>query len=93
MKTECTSFSGCKAPICPLDNSYNLACWFPDEDICHKRAIFMEAHRIIKTQRKISRKASMRDLSYTVSLLNNIKRVHTSIKGRDSDNTRKPRLL
>jgi hypothetical protein len=90
---ECKSFEGCTAPLCPLDKSFNLAVWYPGEPICGKRELPPDARRIIRVQRKISRRAVARDLSFDVTALSTIKRVHTSIKGRDSDTARKPRLL
>jgi len=89
----CPSFEGCKAPLCPLDKSFNHAIWYPEEDICGKRGLPDNANRIIRTQRKISRRANSRDLSFDVNQLLAIKRVHTTTKGKDSDSSRKPRLL
>lgn len=92
-QVDCQSFEGCSAPLCPLDKSFNGACWFPDEPICCKRQLGPDDKKIIRTQRKIARRATARDLSFDVMALSAIKRVCTSIKGHNTDTTRKPRLL
>ncbi len=86
--TECSSYPFCKAPLCPLDPSFNCACWYPDEDICSKHGLPAEQHKIIKTQRKIKKKSIFRELSFTVCQLNTIKNVHTTTKGKNSDNAK-----
>jgi len=90
LPNTCPSFETCKAPLCPLDRSFNFAVWYPDEDICGKRGLPDDIRRIIRTQRKIARKATAMDSSFDVSQLKNIKRVHNSIKGKNSDTSRKP---
>lgn len=89
----CQSYEGCSAPICPLDSSFNYAIWYPDELICVKRELSPEIRKIVRTQKKISRRAKNSDLYYTLDALKSIKRVSTHIRGRNSDNTYKPSVL
>jgi hypothetical protein len=93
MAIDCQSFEKCNAALCPLDKSFrNGAVWFPDEAICGKRDLPEDIRKIIKTQRKIAKRTTARDLSYDVSTLSQIKRVDTRIKGKNSDTARTPRV-
>lgn len=81
-KVNCIRFEGCTAPICPLDESFTKAVWYPDEDICMVRTYRREHWRII--QRKIKK---VNDTKNTVEgffplmLLENIHRVSSKVKG------------
>ncbi len=88
----CPSFERCKAPLCPLDKSFNLAVWYPDEPICGSRKLPPEIKKVIKTQRRIAKRAKDKTLSYDLTVLKGIKRVDSRIKGRNSDTARKPRM-
>lgn len=77
----CKSFEGCKAPLCPLDDSFKSAVWYPGEDICPALKYRREHWRII--QRKIAKVNLSRkvDGCFTVTMLENIQRVSKGISG------------
>ncbi|MFA5299098.1 MAG: hypothetical protein WC389_12900 [Lutibacter sp.] len=80
-KVDCIRFEGCTAPICPLDKSFEKAVWYADEDICTVRTFRKEHWRIV--QRKIVKLNLKRKVDgfFTLSMLNNIKRVAGGING------------
>ena len=76
---QCPGFEGCKAPLCPVDSSFGLALWFPNEPVCQARAYRGEPWR--KAQIKIARKAIDRGSCYTVKMLSAVKVVRREIRG------------
>ena len=78
---DCKSYEGCNAPVCPLDNSFISAVWYPDEDICPARQYRREKWRI--NQRKIAKVHLARkvDGCFTVKALSGIKRVAGGLSG------------
>ena len=78
---NCKSHDGCKAPLCPLDNSFNTAVWYPQEDICPARQFNRDTWRI--NQRKIAKVNSVRKVEgcFTVTALKNIQNVRKGISG------------
>ena len=77
--SECPSFEGCKAPLCPEDKSFHLALWFNGEPICQAIAYRRERWRI--AQRRIERTAKDKDTCYTVAMLSAIRQVRAGIMG------------
>ena len=51
---NCSRFSECSSPLCPLDPDIKKRVWFHDEEICKSRE--HNKHRWIKKQRSIVRR-------------------------------------
>jgi len=79
----CPSFEGCKAPLCPMDDSFkNGAIWYGGENVCGSLKFRREHwYRIQKRIKKLS-------IDYKVvgyfdhEILNEIKIVRKGIHGR-----------
>ncbi len=84
---ECNSFQNCDAPICPFDDSLELAEWYPLESICT-----MYHHQWIKAQRKIAKKAKDDTTYYTYEMLNRNCRINPGITGLDPEKDREEEL-
>ena len=54
--SECTSYDGCNAPLCPLDPGIDLRIWYADEPIC--RSHTHGKRRWIRKQRSIVRRGT-----------------------------------
>jgi hypothetical protein len=85
---KCPGFENCKAPICPLDNSFQSAVWYVNEDICMAHAFRREKWRI--AQRKIIRLNAKYpnypvDGYFALAALKESTIVRRGIKGRNSD--------
>lgn len=65
--SQCPSYNGCFAPICPLDASFKLARWYPDEPIC--QAMAYRRDEWLRAQVKISRNAKDMRMFYTVRMI------------------------
>lgn len=82
MRTICSSWENCRAPLCPLDKeSLQNGVWFPDEDVCNGH--FIKPH-FIYIQRKVAKKAQVRDRCFTMRMLASRKRVENP-RGIDPD--------
>jgi hypothetical protein len=88
MKTNTNSITklpcqdNCQAPLCPLD-CHDKAVWYPDDDICYSKAISKPAW--VSIQRKIQRlylKGFITENEcFTITMLQNIKRVGKGLRG------------
>ncbi|MFA5399311.1 MAG: hypothetical protein WC169_02040 [Dehalococcoidia bacterium] len=88
MKTNINSITklpcqhNCQAPLCPLD-CHDNAVWYPDDDICHSKAITKPAW--VGAQRKIQRlyqKGLVDDSEcFTRPMLEGIKRIGKGLHG------------
>jgi len=83
----CPTYDGCKAPICPIDNSFATAVWYADEPICMSRKFRREHWRII--QRKIVRVNLKNKVEgyFTLLALKESRRVDSRITGLKPDST------
>lgn len=88
--TTCKHYEGCSAPLCPMDNSFPVAVWYADEDVCGTRPYRKERWRRI--QHKISKVNKLNPVFgyFAVSDLNTIRRVSKKIKGNNPDPHRTP---
>lgn len=84
---QCPSWEGCSAPLCPIDKSFGLALWFPDEAVCNAFAYRGTSLRLRsgqawrKAQAKIAKRCIDRDTCYTVKMLSAVRLVGRGIKG------------
>ncbi len=76
---QCPGYEGCKAPICPLSNTFQKATWFNGESICQARAYRRERWRI--SQRRIERNAKDRETCFTVAMLSAVRQVRGGMVG------------
>jgi hypothetical protein len=79
--TTCNKLDGCRAPICPLDSSFQHAVWYPGEPICNARGF--KGKRWNKIQKRIDAvsKRSTVEGCFTEPLMEDIKIVRDGIKG------------
>ena len=83
--SSCPGYEGCKAPLCPLDESITEARWYSDEVICNNLAMRRQ-HRWIRVQRRIVKKCGKAgDTYFTMKMLEATRAVHKSLKGVDPD--------
>lgn len=64
---DCPSFLRCSAPSCPLDAD-GSAPWFPGEPVCPRR-LAAGTPRWLRTQRRFSRRARIRDRYFTRDMI------------------------
>ncbi len=78
----CRGYEGCKATLCPLDNSFNQAVWYADEPICSIRGAYRK-EKWRKNQRRIAKINSKNPVEgyFTVEYLANLGRVTTKVHG------------
>jgi len=91
MNDTCSSFEGCKAPICPMDNSFNQAVWYADEDICKSYKYRKEHWRKIQVRVKRVNTITPVDGCFSLYMLEGIKRVMRGIAGKNPNRVSKPR--
>lgn len=79
---DCPLFDKCNAPLCPLDeNSIINGIWYPDEEVCKKKAIELW----VKNQRKVKKRSRDTEKYFTASMLNRNIRVRNGITGLGTD--------
>jgi hypothetical protein len=78
-------FEGCKAPICPMDESFREAVWFAGEDYC--QAIKYRREHWRKIQKKIAKVNSLVPVGgyFDLAMLEGILRVRRGIGGASPD--------
>ena len=83
----CPSYESCDCPLCPLEPSAHTQ-WFPGEAICNSKVVTKPPW--VKTQRKIRRLFSKglitADDCFTISMLEDIKRVGKGLHGIKPEN-------
>ncbi|MGD1118112.1 MAG: hypothetical protein ABR886_01330 [Dehalococcoidales bacterium] len=80
--SDCPSFEGCKAPLCPMDDSFkNGAIWYANEDICGALKYRKDKWRV--NQRKIAKLNSKYPVTgyFDIDMLKIVKRVGKGIRG------------
>ena len=86
LRTKCTHYEGCSAPLCPMlsEQENEKGLWYPDEEICRRRKNLPEW---VKQQRKVTRRvrAENQAFYFTLAMLKVPFRVTKSVKGLDSD--------
>jgi hypothetical protein len=71
---NCSSYEGCGAPLCPMDERTLKNCqWFPDEPVCTRRGSMVPDW--VKTQRKVAKRAKHPEFYFTVNDFLVMKRV------------------
>ena len=77
----CPGFEGCKAPVCPVDDSFREAIWFAEEDYCQARKYRREHWR--KIQKKIAKVNCLVPVNgyFNLRRLEGIRRVVRGIEG------------
>jgi len=83
--TECPQFESCSAPLCPLEKSGTHDIWYPDEEICHTKAV--KTPLWVKNQRKIARRTGDKDKYFTYTMLTQHCIIKNGITGIDPDHT------
>jgi len=81
----CLGFEGCKAPVCPMDDSFREAVWFAGEDYCQAYKYRRENWR--KIQKKIAKVNSLVPVGgyFDLAMLEGILRVRRGIGGASPD--------
>jgi hypothetical protein len=64
--TDCPSFEGCGAPLCPIDPDLKVRVWYIDEPICNANAQGGK-RRWIRKQRLIARRKYKKYLNCPVT--------------------------
>jgi hypothetical protein len=79
---NCKGYNFCKAPLCPLDNSFTKAVWYGDEPICSIRSTYTK-ERWHKNQKKIAKVNAQKPVEgyFTVEYLSNLGRVTSKVHG------------
>ena len=86
--TDCSLWSSCDAPICPLDEvSLRTGIWYPDESICRKHL-----HNWIQHQKKIAKKAKNKEKYFTFDMLKRDCIIGNGIEGLDPHSEEAPQL-
>lgn len=97
IEKQCPRYPRCDAPLCPLDQDIGKGMWFAEEPICPRRQ-FGQLD-MIKTQRKIKKRAGNRSHYFTVEMCTRHCRIRKGIKGlspslpRDNEPQRVKRWL
>jgi hypothetical protein len=83
---DCPSFEGCKAPLCPMDDSFNNgAIWYVDADVCVSLKFRREHwYRIQRRIKKLSMVYPV-DGYFTSGMLKRIMRVRKGVAGLSAD--------
>ena len=84
---DCTKFSECSAPLCPLDKTPEGSEWYPDEDICTKHSPDW-----VKVQRKIAERTREPERYFTYEMLNRNCVIGRAIAGLDPERPRDEEL-
>ena len=82
---KCWNFSGCNAPLCPLESDprHRFAPWYPGQEICCRR----DAPPWVQVQKRIAKVVDDNDDPgfFTIDTLMETKRVRKGIKGKNPD--------
>ena len=86
---QCRHFDYCNAALCPLNEKYIKATWYPDEEICRLKSV----PNWVKIQKKIAKKTKDKNTYYTYEMLNRNCKVGTGMTGLNPDKPEELQLI